>query len=178
VVSNQDSTELTALEDFIMSYIDYFGVPKADDICVVYNGASCGLNKTVWAPNFWLPTAKSATRVLNFNYCRVDLDLGEMFLNFPLPLMFWAFSGIDLTPFKEALGFGHVSNKDFQLRWERYWMGGFRPSLYYPVWFYYWAEEVARGDRQKKSNPLRWDEVRLNLPEDPGFNHTLPRVMK
>jgi hypothetical protein len=177
VVSKQDSNELSALEDFIMSYIDYFGVPKADDIRVVYNGASCGLNETVWAPNFWLPTAKSATRVLNFNYCGVDLDLGEMFLNFPLPLLFRAFSGIDLTPFKEALGFGHISNKDFQLRWERCWMG-FRPSPYYSVRFYYWAEEFARGDRRKQSNPVRWDEVRLNLPGDPAFNPTLPRVMK
>jgi hypothetical protein len=61
VVSNQDSTELTALEDFIMSYIDYFGVPKAAGIRVGCNGASCGLNETVWAPNFWLPTAKSAS---------------------------------------------------------------------------------------------------------------------
>jgi hypothetical protein len=177
LVSNQDSTQLTALEDFIMSYIDYFGVPKADSIRVVYNRASCGLNQTVWAPNFWLPTAKSATRVLNFNYCGVDLDLGEMFLNFSLPLLFLAFSGINLTPFKEALGFGQVPSKDFQLGWEQCWMG-FRPSPYYSVRFYCWAEEFTRGDRRKKSNPLRWDEVRLNLPGDPAFDPTLPRVMK
>jgi hypothetical protein len=74
VVSNQDATELTDSEDFIMSYINYFRVPKANDIRVVYNGASCGLNDYVWAPNFWFPTAKSATRVLNFDYCGVDLD--------------------------------------------------------------------------------------------------------
>jgi hypothetical protein len=59
--------------------------------------------------------SQPATCVLNFNYCGVDLDLGEMFLNFPLPLLFRAFSGINLTPFKEALGVGHVSSKDFQL---------------------------------------------------------------
>jgi hypothetical protein len=47
VVSNQSATETAELADFIMSYIDYFGVPKADDIRVVYNGASCGLNETV-----------------------------------------------------------------------------------------------------------------------------------
>jgi hypothetical protein len=38
VVSNQSATEIAELEAFIMSYIDYFGVPKADDIGVVYNG--------------------------------------------------------------------------------------------------------------------------------------------
>jgi hypothetical protein len=108
VVSNQSATEITELEDFIMRYIDYFGVPKADDIRVVYNGAKCGLNETAWAPNFWL---KSATRVLNFNYCGMDLDMGEMFLNFPLPMLFRRLSGIDLTPFKDALGYSHdVSN--------------------------------------------------------------------
>jgi hypothetical protein len=177
VVSNQDASEITELEDFIMSYIDYFGVPKADDIRVVYNGSSCGLNPTVWAPNFWLPTGKSATRVLNYNYCGVDLDLGEFFLNFPLPMLFRRFSGIDLTAFKDKLGYSHVSDKDFQLRWERCWMG-FKPSPYYSTRFYYWAEEFARGDRREKLNPLRWDEVRLNLPGDPSFDPTLPRVMK
>jgi hypothetical protein len=177
VVSNQDATEITELEDFIMSYIDYFGVPKADDIRVVYNGSSCGLNPTVWAPNFWLPTGKSATRVLNYNYCGVDLDLGEFFLNFPLPLLFRRFSGIDLTPFKAQLGYGHISDADFQLRWERCWMG-FKPSPFYSTRFYYWAEEFARGDRREETNPLRWDEVHLNLPGSPSFDPTLPRVMK
>ncbi len=52
VVSNQDATEITELEDFIMSYIDYFRVDEVNDIRVLYNGASCGLNDTVWAPNF------------------------------------------------------------------------------------------------------------------------------
>jgi hypothetical protein len=177
VMSNQNSSELSELESFIESYIDYFGVPKADDIRVVYNGASCGLNEKVWAPNFFLPTAKSASRVLNFNYCGVDIDLGEFFLNFPLPLLFRRFSGIDLTPFKALLGYSHLSNADFQLRWERCWMG-FRPSPYYATRFQYWAEEFARGNRLDKTNPLRWDEVRLNLPGDKSFDPTLPRVMK
>jgi hypothetical protein len=88
VVSNQSTTEISELEEFIMSYIDYFRVSKADDVHVVYNGASCGLNDTVWAPNFWLPTPKSAARVLNYNYCGVDLDLGEMFFNYPFQCYF------------------------------------------------------------------------------------------
>jgi hypothetical protein len=141
-VSNQGTTKIAGLEEFIMLYIDYFGVPKADDVRVVYNGASCGPNETVWSPNFWLPTPKFATRVLNYNYCGVDLDLGGMFLNFPLPMLFRRFSGIDLTPFKDSLGYSHISKKDFQLRWERCWMG-FKPSPYYSNRFYYWAEEFA-----------------------------------
>jgi hypothetical protein len=79
----------------LAGFSEMIGFPSnTDDIRVVYNGASCGLNNTVWAPNFWLPTTKSATRVLNFNYCGVDLDLvGEtFFLNFPLPILFCLFS--------------------------------------------------------------------------------------
>jgi hypothetical protein len=55
-----------------------------DILRLVYNGRSCGLNNVTWAPNFWLPTAWSAIRLLDFNYYSVDLDLGEMFLNVPL----------------------------------------------------------------------------------------------
>jgi hypothetical protein len=79
---------------------------------------------------------------LKFDYCGVDLDLGKMFLNFPLPMLFRRFSGIDLSPFKDRLGFKHVSNQAIQLWWERCWMG-FRPSPYYSTRFYYWAEEFA-----------------------------------
>ena len=37
------------------SYVDYFLVPKGTDIRMVLNGTSCGLNKDVYTPNFWLP---------------------------------------------------------------------------------------------------------------------------
>ena len=50
----------------IKSVIDYFYVPNAKDIRPVYNGASCGINEALWSPNFWLPIAKSALRVLDF----------------------------------------------------------------------------------------------------------------
>jgi hypothetical protein len=55
---------------------------------------------------------------------------------------------------------------------------GLKPSPYMAVHFYYFAEEFARGDRRSKTNPLRWDQVKLNLPGDPQYNPSLPRVMK
>jgi hypothetical protein len=119
---------------------------------------------------------KSSLR-LNYNYCGVGLDMGKMFLNFPLPSLFRRFSGIDLSLFKDPLGFAHVSKENFQLRWERCWMG-FKPSPYYSTRFYYWAEEFAQRNRFAASNPLQWDEVRLNLPGSENFDPTLPRVMK
>jgi hypothetical protein len=87
----------------ITGLTDYFGVEKDKDIRMVYNGSSCGLNKSLWAPNFWLPTPDTALNLLDFGSHSVDLDLGEMFLNFPLPEPLRQESGIDLTPFKSDL---------------------------------------------------------------------------
>jgi hypothetical protein len=78
---------------------DYFDVPKGDDIRMVYNGSSCGVNQATWAPSFWLPFPRSAVRLLDYNYYSVDMDLGEMFLNFPLHYSMQAYAGIDLTHF-------------------------------------------------------------------------------
>jgi uncharacterized protein (DUF1499 family) len=48
---------------------------------------------------------------------------------------------------------------------------GFRPSPYYAVRFYYWAEEISiRGNRRAPGNPLRWDRVVLNLPGSKEFD--------
>jgi hypothetical protein len=55
---------------------------------------------------------------------------------------------------------------------------GLKPSPYMAVRLYYLAEAFARGNRQEKSNPLRWDHVKLNLPGNPHYDPSLPRVMK
>ena len=47
----------------------YFSVPKGlDDIRMVYNGTSCGLNDVLWAPRFGLPTVKQTLRALLAGY--------------------------------------------------------------------------------------------------------------
>jgi hypothetical protein len=58
----------------------------------VYNSTSCGIKMQLWAPNFWLPTAWLALRMLDFWFHVVDVNLGEFFLNFPLPEFLRAFS--------------------------------------------------------------------------------------
>jgi hypothetical protein len=158
----------------VTSFIDYFDVPKgSDDVRIVYNGTSCGLNAVTWSPRFPLPTPATAARHLNFNYCGVDIDLGEFFLNFPLPLELRSVSGVDLSPFRSHLNLKAES----KVRWERCWMG-LRPSPYMAVRFYYLAEEFIRGDRLQTDNPMRWDFVMLNLPGDPDYDPSLPRVFK
>lgn len=49
----------------VSSLIDFFAVPKGDDIRLVYNGTSCGLNEATWAPHFWLPYPRTAIRILD-----------------------------------------------------------------------------------------------------------------
>jgi hypothetical protein len=170
--------------NYIKSLIDYFEVPKDEDIRLVYNGTSCGLNEVLFAPNFWLPTPASAARVLGYGYYMMDMDLGEMFLNFPLPHVLQRYSGIDVSTFKNEIDenpsldrFPEDSQTRAWANWNRCWMG-LKPSPYMAVRFYYFAEEFAKGDRRSKSNPLRWDQVKLNLPGDPLYNPSLPRVMK
>jgi hypothetical protein len=156
----------------VESLIQFFDVPKADDIRLVYNGRS---NKTTWAPNFWLPSMRTALRFLDYNYYSVDMDLGEMFLNFPLHRQLQTYSGVDVTPYKSDLG---VSKEGVcWLHWSTTWMGS-RPSPYNAVVFYYLAEEFIRGNERDRSNPFVWDKLVLNLPGSPTFDPTRPKVIK
>jgi hypothetical protein len=42
---------------YVWSLTNFFSVPKGDqDICMVYNGTSSGLNDSLWVPSFPLPT--------------------------------------------------------------------------------------------------------------------------
>ena len=90
---------------FVRSLFDVFDVEKPGGFRMVYNGSSCGLNDAVWAPGFWLPTAKTAARYLHFNLCFMDKDLGEIFLNFPVHEQLASYLGFDLTHYKHHLGF-------------------------------------------------------------------------
>jgi hypothetical protein len=134
----------------IKSLVDYFYVPKAQDIRPVYNGASCGINEALWSPNFWLPTPKWALRVVDFGYFSVDIDLGEFFLNFPFPEVLRQFSGIDLTPFVEILaglvGFQLIQDTDglYKVRWSRCWMGC-KPSPFFSVRFFLLGRRIREG---------------------------------
>jgi hypothetical protein len=64
--------------------MDLFDVEKGSDIRIVYNGTRCGLDEVLWAPNFWLPCPAAPAKFLSYGYYMVDIDLGEMFSNFPL----------------------------------------------------------------------------------------------
>jgi hypothetical protein len=152
----------------IKSLADFFDVPKGDDIRMVHNGTSSGLNDALWAPSFYLPTADAAGRLLSYSSFCVDLDLGEMFLNFPMDEKLRPYAGVDLTQLapefdKQAQVDANGGlfdkcvlneNGHFYERWECLFMG-MRPSPYNAVRYFYWAEEFAWGNPLDLKNAVR-----------------------
>ena len=167
------------------SDVDYFAVPKGLgplgewlDIRVVYNGTSCGLNDAVWAPGFWLPTADTAIRQLCFGFWSVDLDLGEMFLNFPLPKWLYKYLGVRMEAIAKHINKmeGHHRVQAFEA-WTRCLMG-FGPSPFLAIRFYYHGEEFIIGNPRDRDRALRWDKVVLNCPGSKTFDPRFPWVYK
>ena len=86
------------------SLIFYFGVPKGvldgivQDWLIVYHAGANKLNDAVWVPSFWLPCVDSLLRIVDFDSCMEDRDIGEMFLNFELDPKVRSYTGVDVTP--------------------------------------------------------------------------------
>ena len=83
----------------VLSLTGYFAVDKAKgaDIRMVYDGTKSGLNDSIWAPNFYVPSIDSLVGLIDSNSWMSDIDLGEFFLNFPLDESVQSLAGIDLT---------------------------------------------------------------------------------
>ena len=142
-------------------------MPKGEDnIRLVFNGTSCGLNESTWSSKFWLPMSNTLTRLLSYDYQVVDLDLGEMFLNFPIHRSLDRVVGIDLTPFKrnieEKLLVKYKNPQRLSARWTRLCFG-WNQSPEQAISFYYLAEDFVRGNPKDRNNPLYWDKIVLNL---------------
>lgn len=87
---------------------------------MVCNGTTSGLNGALWAPSFYMPTSTAASRLMLFYTWCMDLDLGDMFLNFPMDLKIRPFAGVDLTPLARHLGIVLKHGKKLWERWERW----------------------------------------------------------
>lgn len=163
------------------SDIDHFAVPKVvdddgvvQDIRVVYNGTSCGLNQKLYAPNFWMPNIGTPLRALSFGYWRCDFDMGEFFLNFVLQEELRKFCGVRLEVISKFLDSPTVFDCE---SWTRC-LFGLCPSPFWTIKLFYHADKGVRGDRLDENNPMRWDYVVLNLPGSSKFDPRLPWVMK
>jgi hypothetical protein len=89
-------------EGHVWSLTDFFCVPKgSDDIRMVYNGTSSGLNDVLWVPSFPLPTVDTLLRAVHPGTWMADTDLGEMFLNFVLHESLRELAGVDVTHYRK-----------------------------------------------------------------------------
>jgi hypothetical protein len=165
----------------VSNTVHFFAVPKGDaDICMVYDGTSSGLNDTLFAPNFWLPSARSAANVMGFGTWMADMDFGEMFHNFPMHPRVRPFAGVELGSLASSirsLEKPEGKQRPTKLRWTRLFMG-MRSSPYLAIRHYYWGEEFARGNPSRKDNPMGYDRIVLNLPGMPNYDPSYPKVMK
>ena len=168
-------------EGFVRTALHYFAVPKGDsDIRMVFDGTSCGLNDSLWSPNFFLPTSRNAAEMLSFGSWMADVDFGEFFPNFFADERVRKHSGVDTAPFSPFVLTSSNPGHDLKfmgLRWSRLFMG-MKPSPYNAVRFYYWGEEFAKGNLRNSANPFGYDEVILNLPGMNSYDPTKPKILK
>ena len=167
---------------FVRTSLHYFAVPKGDDdIRVVFDGTSCGLNETLWSPNFFLPTSRNAAELLSFETWMLDVDFAEFFHNFFADSRIRKHAGVDLSPLSPFFDHDVIRQSDesglkfMGLRWGRLFMG-MRPSPYNAVRFYYWGEEFAIGNLRSLTNPFGFDRVSLNLPGMESYDPTRQKV--
>lgn len=174
----------------VVSLTGFFAVPKgASDIRMVYDATKCGLNDTIWAPTFFLPTIDCTMRQLPFDGFMSDIDLGEMFLNFPIDENIRRYVGIDVTALKDELIEAGLlepdedipedptSRRRLFLRWTRCLMG-LKCSPYNCVRAFAWAEEFIRGDVNDTLNPFHYSHVILNLPGSDNYDPGRPRIYR
>jgi hypothetical protein len=160
----------------------FFCVDKGlDDIRMVYNGTSCGLNEVLWAPRFGLPTVKQTLRALLPGYFQCDLDVGEQFLNYKIHELLREYSGVDVSGVRSTdpldASWEAERGPGPWERWERNWMG-LRDSPYRSLQWQVRLKFEVYGDRRCPSNPFHWDRVVFNLPGSRGYRSDLPWVMK
>jgi len=162
----------------VSSLTSYFSVPKGDsDIRMVYDGTKSGLNDSMWAPWFALPTIENHLRFVGVETYLGDTDIGDMFHNFVLHERVQKSAGIDVTPFFPEELTRKRELKAIWLRWVRSAMG-LKSSPYNSIQGILVAEEVIKGDPLGEQNIFRWDYIELNLLGDPTYQPGLPWICK
>ena len=123
----------------------YVLVPKGEDIRMIYNGTSSGLNSYLWSTNFDLPTVGSTLQAEERGNFISDRDIREMFLKLMLSEEVRSFCGVDVTNVStEDKWERHMSG--FQERWERNMMG-LTDLPYHAFQVVIWANIIAMGER-------------------------------
>lgn len=162
---------------FVESMMYMFHVPKGeDDIRMVYDGTESGLNKTLYAPWFALPTVDSMSRWVVAGSWLADNDYGDMLLNFPLHPDLQKFCGVDLSQLFLELS----ANEGQRVIGIWVWNAmGLRPSPYASIQGGLCAKKkIVTGKRNRKDNAYQWDKLLINLPFAETYLANLPKLRK
>ena len=164
----------------VKSEIEVFHVAKGeDDIRLVYNGTSCGLNAVLWAPWFAVPTVNTLLRTVETGTFMGDGDIGDQFHNFMLHPSLQSFVGVDFRVFPQDPGDKETTSlSHHQEHWERLCMG-LRPSPYMATQSQHRAEERVLCPSQAvlstlPHNPFEWDAIQDNCPGNEDYNPQRP----
>jgi len=165
----------------VKGLIHMFAVDKGThDKRMVFDGSGSGLNATLWAPHFGLPTVRCTHRSLLRGYWQNDMDIGEMFLCFWLHLYLRRFVGVDIRHLKtrgpDQPAWEQGRTRDWE-HWVRNCMG-LRDSPVRSLQLMVRAKFIAYGDRRDTKNPFHWERVVLNIPGSEDYDPTKPWVMK
>ena len=157
---------------YVESLTGFFAVPKgSDDIRMVYDATKCGLNSALWAPNFALPTVDTVMNNSDSFTWYGDIDLGEMFLNYPLDPRIRPYAGVE-TYRPKRLEKREKIKRIFH-RWNRCAMG-MMCSPYNATQSFSVSAEFITGDTKDLDSPLGWDKVVLNMPGTSEYNPCMP----
>ena len=158
---------------YVKSLTSFFAVPKGDsDIRMVYDASVSGLNDSLWAPRFAMPSLGTHLRAVEGGTYMGDCDIGDCFLNFILHESVRPYAGVDLTHYAAKTG-----EETIWERWTRAPMG-LTTSPYQACQAVAFAEEVVLGHYLTPDNIFGWEYVRLNLPGDEAYTPNLPWVSK
>ena len=173
-----------------------FGVPKSDsDVRLVWDATRNGVNATLWAPSFWMPTFLTLQDLIIKRLpCSIrdyfagnvpvapgpsdwrrphqsDMDVGEMFLNY---MMHWSDRHMFGVRIKTGKG---ASQTEVIMRFCRLMFGG-NPCPYLAVQGHARCMELVCGDHTDPTNPLHWTSVIENYPFTRPYDPSMPRVIR
>ena len=148
-----------------------------NDIWMVYNSTSCGLNLDLWAPHFGLPIFQHTICALLPVYSQCNMDVGEMSLNFNLHPDLRPFTWVDITHIKnrpDEEGWDQDRTR-FWERWAKNFMGiADSPYLSLQLLIHIKLIAIAYGERKDPLNSFQWSHPKLNIPGDEYYTPKLP----
>ena len=128
---------------------------------------------------FWYDNFQHTLRALIPGYPQCDMDVAEMFLNFPLHPDLRPFAGVDINKIKsrpDEEGRDQERNRVWE-HWDKNFMG-LTDSPYRHLQLLVHVKFKDYEERKDPLNPFQWSHANMNIPGDESYTPKLPWVMK